>query len=288
MQFNQKKILFYIFSILLVCCLLFLLVGCKSNKINVISRDAASGTRTTFDSTIGIDGVRKDASYLNANGIILSCINRDRRAIGYVAKKSYEESRSSMKNVKSIQLDGKDADSPDYDLGHTLYLIYKIDVVEKNKTLKNFMSFVISKEAQEIIEAEKYTLPNIPTSVENFKKPTTQLTDAVIIGGSTTTEPLMQKLREKYLSLVGEKFSGKIEIQGGGSSKGINDVKSEQFQLGMSSRPLNASEKQGVEVYNLATENIVIVVNSKNPIDNLTKSEVKAIYEGKIREWTEI
>ncbi len=288
MQFNQKKILFYIFSILLVCCLLFLLVGCKSNKINVISRDAASGTRTTFDSTIGIDGVRKDASYLNANGIILSCINRDRRAIGYVAKKSYEESRSSMKNVKSIQLDGKDADSPDYDLGHTLYLIYKIDVVEKNQTLKNFMSFVISKEAQEIIEAEKYTLPNIPTSVENFKKPTTQLTDAVIIGGSTTTEPLMQKLREKYLSLVGEKFSGKIEIQGGGSSKGINDVKSEQFQLGMSSRPLNASEKQGVEVYNLATENIVIVVNSKNPIDNLTKSEVKAIYEGKIREWTEI
>ncbi len=288
MQFNQKKILFYIFSILLVCCLLFLLVGCKSNKINVISRDAASGTRTTFDSTIGIDGVRKDASYLNANGIILSCINRDRRAIGYVAKKSYEESRSSMKNVKSIQLDGKDADSPDYDLGHTLYLIYKIDVVEKNQTLKNFMSFVISKEAQEIIEAEKYTLPNIPTSVENFKKPTTQLTDAVIIGGSTTTEPLMQKLREKYLSLVGEKFSGKIEIQGGGSSKGINDVKSEQFQLGMSSRPLNASEKQGVEVYNLATENIVIVVNSKNPIDSLTKSEVKAIYEGKIREWTEI
>ncbi len=288
MQFNQKKILFYIFSILLVCCLLFLLVGCKSNKINVISRDAASGTRTTFDSTIGIDGVRKDASYLNANGIILSCINRDRRAIGYVAKKSYEESRSSMKNVKSIQLDGKDADSPDYDLGHTLYLIYKINVVEKNQTLKNFMSFVISKEAQEIIEAEKYTLPNIPTSVENFKKPTTQLTDAVIIGGSTTTEPLMQKLREKYLSLVGEKFSGKIEIQGGGSSKGINDVKSEQFQLGMSSRPLNASEKQGVEVYNLATENIVIVVNSKNPIDNLTKSEVKAIYEGKIREWTEI
>ena len=72
MQFNQKKILFYIFSILLVCCLLFLLVGCKSNKINVISRDAASGTRTTFDSTIGIDGVRKDASYLNAHGIILS------------------------------------------------------------------------------------------------------------------------------------------------------------------------------------------------------------------------
>ena len=193
-----------------------------------------------------------------------------------------------MKNVKSIQLDGKDADSPDYDLGHTLYLIYKINVVEKNQTLKNFMSFVISKEAQEIIEAEKYTLPNIPTSVENFKKPTTQLTDAVIIGGSTTTEPLMQKLREKYLSLVGEKFSGKIEIQGGGSSKGINDVKSEQFQLGMSSRPLNASEKQGVEVYNLATENIVIVVNSKNPIDSLTKSEVKAIYEGKIREWTEI
>lgn len=288
MQFNQKKILFYIFSILLVCCLLFLLVGCKSNKINVISRDAASGTRTTFDSTIGIDGVRKDASYLNANGIILSCINRDRRAIGYVAKKSYEESRSSIKNVKSIQLDGKDADSPDYDLGHTLYLIYKVDVVEKNQTLKNFMSFVISKEGQEIIEAEKYTLPNIQTSVENFKKPTTQLTDVVIIGGSTTTEPLMQKLREKYLSLVGEKFSGKIEIQGGGSSKGINDVKSEQFQLGMSSRPLNASEKEGVEVYNLATENIVIVVNSKNPINNLTKSQVKAIYEGKIREWTEI
>lgn len=288
MQLNQKKILFYIFSILLVCCLLFLLVGCKSNKINVISRDAASGTRTTFDSTIGIDGVRKDASYLNANGIILSCINRDRRAIGYVAKKSYEESRSSIKNVKSIQLDGKDADSPDYDLGHTLYLIYKVDVVEKNQTLKNFMSFVISKEGQEIIEAEKYTLPNIQTSVENFKKPTTQLTDVVIIGGSTTTEPLMQKLREKYLSLVGEKFSGKIEIQGGGSSKGINDVKSEQFQLGMSSRPLNASEKEGVEVYNLATENIVIVVNSKNPINNLTKSQVKAIYEGKIREWTEI
>lgn len=291
MQSNPKKIIFYTLSILLICSMLFLLVGCKSNKINVISRDAASGTRTSFDSTLGIDTVRKDASFLNANGMILSCINRDRRAIGYVAKKSYDESRASFANVKSIQLDGKDANSSDYQLGHTLYLIYREDVVHNNQTLKSFLSFLASSEAQEVIKAENYVIPTTNSTAEAFTKPTMQLTDSIIIGGSTTTEPLMQKLRERFLDLVGDKFNdriAKIEIQGSGSTKGINEVKSGQFQLGMSSRSLSENEKQGVQVYNLATENIVIVVNVKNPIDNLTTSQVKAIFEGRIREWTEV
>ena len=120
------------------------------------------------------------------------------------------------------------------------------------------------------------------------EKPTTILTDNLTIGGSTSIEPLMQKLREKYIEMVGSQLKGKIEIQGGGSSKGINDVKSNAFQLGMSSRELTTDEKNGVEVKGLAKENIVIIVNKQNTVDNLTREQVQWIYSNEIKDWTKL
>lgn len=288
MQTKLKKTLFYLCSIPFILSLVLFLVGCNSSKINVISRDAASGTRSTFDATIGIDSVRKDASFLNANGMILSCINRDRRAIGYVAKKSYDASRKNFKNVKSIQLDGLDAEDSNYNLGHTLFLVYTNEQLNNNLTLKTFMQFIQSKEGFEIVDSEGYTVPNINNAGQPFQKPTVELTEKIIIGGSTTTEPLMQKLKEGFKNSIGKNIENLIEIQGGGSSKGIKDVKEGNFHLGMTSRSLTEEEKQGINVYNLATENIVIVVNTKNPIQNLSTEQVRGIYQGTIRDWTVI
>lgn len=288
MQSKIKKILCFSLSLLCLLSMLLFMVGCNSSKINVISRDAASGTRATFDSFIGVDKVRKDASYLNSNGMILSCINKDKRAIGYVANKSFEDSRKSFPNVKTIQIDGESADSVNYKLGHSLNLIYKEEIVESNATLKYFLKFLKSKEAIQIIVNEKYLSLQEEATSKNFALPDKALTEKIIIGGSTTVEPLMQILREKFIQLLGDKWQGDIEIQGGGSSKGIADVKKGMFQLGMASRELKESEKEGVIFETLANENIVVIVNVANSVDNLTREQLQWIYEGKITEWTKI
>lgn len=286
MQIKAKKIGIYIAIILLVSSMLLLFVGCKSTKINVIARDAASGTRTTFDSFIGVDGVRKDASYLNSNGMILSCVNRDRRAIGYVANKSFQDSRSSFPNIKVVSIDGQNPETKDYALGHDLTLIYRAENLQKNGTLNNFLEFLKSTEVNSILIKQGYVA--IESTPIEFTVPEEVLTSSLIIGGSTTVEPLMQILVERYKKILGTKLTAKIEIQGGGSSKGITDVKSGQFHLGMISRDLKENEKEGLTPRVLAKENIVVIVNTKNSVSNLTREQLQWIYEGKIKDWTQI
>jgi ABC-type phosphate transport system substrate-binding protein len=46
--------------------------------------------------------------------------------------------------------------------------------------------------------------------------------------------------------------------------------------------------KKNLEVYPLANEPLLILVNESNPISNLTLQQVRDIFSGKIRNWTEV
>ncbi len=103
----------------------------------------------------------------------------------------------------------------------------------------------------------------------------------VVIGGSTSVYPLMEKIVEHY-----EKIE--VEVQGGGSTVGVSQTENGVFDIGMLSRELKQSEKQQLQFKEIAKDAIVVVVNHKNPVQNISIENLKKIYKGEITNWQEV
>ncbi|QEH68407.1 phosphate ABC transporter substrate-binding protein [Cellulosilyticum sp. WCF-2] len=106
-----------------------------------------------------------------------------------------------------------------------------------------------------------------------------------IVGSTTVSEP-MEQLAEKYKETVPD---ANIEVQGNGSSAGIKAVADGTADMGMSSRELSEEEK-GLDLTEtvIAHDAIAVVVNTTNEVTNLTKEQIKDIYEGKITNWSQV
>jgi len=108
------------------------------------------------------------------------------------------------------------------------------------------------------------------------------------IAGSTTLQPIISAAAEEYMKKHPDVL---IYVQGGGSGTGIRRVSEESVEIGMSSREIKEKEyKKTPELkkYAIALDGIAIVVNPDNPLGDLTKEQVKAIFSGKIRNFKDI
>lgn len=105
-----------------------------------------------------------------------------------------------------------------------------------------------------------------------------------IVAGSTSVQPYAEILAEEYMI---QHPGTEIDIQGGGSSAGITAAKSGIASLGMSSRHLNEDEKSLWSV-EIAKDGLGVIVHPSNPIANLTLDQIRKIYSGEIKNWSEI
>lgn len=106
----------------------------------------------------------------------------------------------------------------------------------------------------------------------------------IIIAGSTSVQPYAEVLAEEYVVLNPESV---IDIQGGGSSAGITAVQSHTADIGMSSRSLQDGEK-GLWQIEIAKDGLVLIVNPKNQVENLTLDQISSIYTGEITQWSQV
>lgn len=104
------------------------------------------------------------------------------------------------------------------------------------------------------------------------------------IAGSTSVEPFAEILAEEYMEHRGNE---KIFVQGGGSSAGIQAVRTGAAHIGMSSRLLTSQEQDLVSIA-IAYDAIAVIVHPSNPIQNLTLAEIRKIFSGQVRRWEEI
>jgi phosphate transport system substrate-binding protein len=82
----------------------------------------------------------------------------------------------------------------------------------------------------------------------------------------------------------------KINVNGGGATKGIRDVASKKAQMGGSCRfhlPDNSIE-QGVSFEPVAWDALVVIVNKQNPVNNISFDQVRDLYLGKINNWKQL
>jgi phosphate transport system substrate-binding protein len=106
----------------------------------------------------------------------------------------------------------------------------------------------------------------------------------ITVAGSTSVEPFAGLLAEEYMIRHPKSH---IYVQGGGSSAGIEAVRSRAADIGMSSRSLMAAEKNLYSV-TIAKDAIAIIVHPKNSVQGLPLTKVRGVFSGKIRNWREL
>jgi len=107
-------------------------------------------------------------------------------------------------------------------------------------------------------------------------------TDKLILTGSSTIAPLAVELAYAFEQLHPEV---EIDVQMGGSSRGINDVRLGLSDIGMASRELKP-EEQDLQAHTVAYDGITIILNSENPVTKITDEQVIAIYTNQINNWS--
>lgn len=103
----------------------------------------------------------------------------------------------------------------------------------------------------------------------------------LILTGSSTVAPLVGEIARQYESM----HPGvRIDVQTGGSSRGINDTRNGVADIGMVSRALKPTE-QDLQAFAIALDGISMIVHANNPITALSKQQIADIFTGKIINW---
>jgi len=104
------------------------------------------------------------------------------------------------------------------------------------------------------------------------------------VTGSSTLAPLVAEIAKGYEATHPDV---RIDVQSGGSSRGIADVRDGLAEIGMVSRALRGEERS-LHAYPIARDGVAVIVHAENPVRALTGEQVLGIYRGEIRRWTDV
>lgn len=125
-------------------------VGGADKPISVVSREAGSGTRSSFEQIVGNINLLNDAIVQDSNGTIRETVANDPGAIGYLSHGLLNE------KIKAVEVDGAQCTeeaimSGAYKLVRPIFLLYKPGV---RPACAQFLEYVQSEEAQELIHQD--------------------------------------------------------------------------------------------------------------------------------------
>ena len=109
-------------------------------------------------------------------------------------------------------------------------------------------------------------------------------TAKLTLTGSSTIAPLVMELGRAFEKLHP---NVRIDVQTGGSSRGVADARAGLADIGMVSRELKQSESDLLP-HAIAYDGIALIINKNNPIKVLSDKQIIAIYQGHIDNWQEV
>lgn len=107
----------------------------------------------------------------------------------------------------------------------------------------------------------------------------------LVLTGASTVAPLAAEIGKRF-----EKLNPgvQVDVQTGGSARGVNDARVGLSDIGMVSRELKPDEKQQLKSFTIAYDGVCMIVHKSNPVSTLTKEQVVGIYTGRITNWKEL
>ena len=256
-----------------------------AEMIAVYSREDGSGPRGAFIELFGIeqkdesgekvDYTTDEAVITNSTDVMLTSVSGDTYGIGYVSLGSLNDT------VKAIQIDGAEATVENIKSG--AYAIARPFNIATNgevsEVAQDFINYIMSAEGQAVITENGYIGSDDAAAFES-----NGATGKVVVGGSSSVSPVMEKLIEAYKAVNAE---AEIELQTSDSTTGMTGASDGTLDIGMASRELKDSEVEaGLTATQIAMDGIAVVVNQENPVENLSAETVKGIFTGEITEWS--
>lgn len=104
----------------------------------------------------------------------------------------------------------------------------------------------------------------------------------ITITGASSIAPLMLEIAKRYES---QHPNVRIDVQTGGSGRGISDSRQGLAHIGMVSRNLKPDESD-LKTFTIALDGVCVIVHKSNPIEALTDEQIVDIYKGKITNWS--
>lgn len=260
----------------------------KAKEIGVITREDGSGTRGAFIELFGVE--EKDSSgekvdktvetavTTNSTSVMMTTVAGDLYSIGYISLGSLNDT------VKAIQIDGVDPTVENIKDGS-----YKIsrpfNIATKDglsEAAQDFIDFIMSADGQKVLEDNGY----ITVAEDAAAYAGSMDSGKVVIHGSSSIAPVMEKLKEAYLE---KNPNVTIEVQQSDSSSGMTDAIDGTCDIGMASRELKDSEtSEGLMPTVIALDGIAVIVNNDSPVTNLTSQQVKDIFTGVSAVWSDV
>lgn len=80
----------------------------------------------------------------------------------------------------------------------------------------------------------------------------------------------------------------RVFVRGGGSAAGIEDLRSGNVDFAASCRGKSHSDPEDVEFVQVAWDVLVFIVHKSNPVENISLDDVRAIYGGRITDWSRL
>ena len=255
-------------------------------QIDVISREDGSGTRGAFVELTGveqkIDGKKvdmttEDAQITNNTAVMMTTVAGDTYAIGYISLGSLNDSVKAVK-VAGVEATAENVKSGAYKVARPFNIAWKEDAL--SDAGKDFIAYILSSEGQAIVNANGYVGSDDAAAYE-----AAGVTGKVVVAGSSSVSPVMEKLAEAYMAA---NANVEIEIQTSDSTTGMTSAMEGSCEIGMASRELKEAEAAELESTAIAMDGIAVIVNNENPVENLSLEQIGAIYTGETTVWNEL
>lgn len=275
--------------VLTVTILALFFTGCATgggNEIAVVSREDGSGTRGAFIELFGIeekdangnkvDNTTDKAIVVNSTSTVMTTVAGNKNSIGYISLGSLNDT------VKAVKVDGveptvENIKNNTYKVFRPFNIATRDDISE---LAQDFISFILSSDGQKVVEENGYIAAS-----EKGPYSSTKPSGKIVIAGSSSVTPLMEKLKEAYLKV---NTNAEIEIQASDSTTGMKLAMEGTCDIGMASRELKESELKKLKPTVIAMDGLVVIVNKENPVSNLTSDQIKGIFKGEITSWNEV
>ena len=256
-------------------------------EITVVSREDGSGTRSAFveltgveakdESGVKVDNTTEEAVVTNSTNVMMTTVAGDANAIGYISLGSLNET------VKAVKIDGVEPTVENIKAGaYTLSRPFNIATKEgMSEVAADFVSYIMSAEGQAVVAESGYIpLDDAPSYAGK------QVAGKVVVAGSSSVTPVMQKLAEAYKAV---NPNAEIEVQQSDSTTGMQSALEGICDIGMASRALKDSELEaGLTGTVIALDGIAVIVNQDNAKDDLTLNNVRDIFTGAVLDWSEV
>ena len=279
----KKKFLAIVTAALIGTTAFAATASAASGTIDVISREDGSGTRGAFIELFGVeqekDGEKMDmtteeAVIANSTAVMMTTVAGDDYAIGYASLGSLDDTTKAVK-VDGVEPSVDTIKDGSYKISRPFNIATKDNVSD---VAQDFINYIMSDDGQKVIEDNGYI------SVSDGKFESNGAKGKIVVAGSSSVTPVMEKLKEAYLAVNKD---AEIEVQESDSTTGMTAAMEGTCDIGMASRDLKDSESE-LKATAIAMDGIAVIVNKNNTLDDITSEQVKDIYLGDVTSWDEL